>query len=163
MSLSLPVFLVGEVALLLVTQAVGGPPWTLVMLVTVVAVSLAGPRIESLAQAASSLVWLGAVHVTGDREFFFPYAMQLAATAICRGGDRGAGAAIVSGAAVTAVFLGVRVWQQASGRVLAVECAVVAAIIGVVVFLRGRLPRTPATRAALVMAAAVAAYAGLAL
>lgn len=163
MSLSLTCFLVGEVALLLVTQAVGGPPWTVVMLVTLVALSLAGPRIESLGYAASSLVWLGAVHVTGDRELFFPYAMQLAATAICRGGDRGATAAIVSGAAVAAVFLGVRVWQQANAQVLAVECAVVAAIIGGAVFLRGRLPGSPGTHAALVAAAAVAAYAGLAL
>jgi len=163
MSLSLTCFLVGEVALLLVTQAVGGPPWTVVMLVTLVALSLAGPRIESLGYAVSSLVWLGAVHVTGDRELFFPYAMQLAATAICRGGDRGATAAIVSGAAVAAVFLGVRVWQLATAQVLAVECAVVAAIIGGTLFLRGRLPRSPATHAALVAAAAVAAYASLAL
>jgi hypothetical protein len=163
MSLSLTCFLVGEVALLLVTQAVGGPPWTLVMLVTVVALSLVGPRIESLGLAASSLLWLGAFHVTADREMFFPYAMQLAATAICRGGDRGGTPALVSGTAVAAAFLGIRVWQQASARVLAVECAVAAAIVVGTVLLRRRLPRTLATQAALVAAAAVAAYAGLAL
>ena len=64
---------------------------------------------------------------------------------------------------MAAVFLGVRVWQLATSRVVAVECAVVAAIIGGAVFLRGRLPRSLATHAALVAAAAVAAYAGLAL
>jgi hypothetical protein len=163
MSPSLAVFLVGEVALLLVAQAVGGAPWTLVALVAVVTLSLSGPAVESLACAASALIWLGVFHVTGDREFFFPYSMHLAAAAICRGGDRGATAAIVAGTAVAAAFLGVRVCQQASAQVLAVECAVVAAIVGGAVLLRGRLPRTRANEAAIIAAAAVAAYAGLAL
>jgi hypothetical protein len=163
MSRSLAVFLVGEVALLLVTQAVGGPPWTVVMLASVVALSLAGPRIEALGVAAASLLWLGAFRMTGDRELFFPYAMQLAATAISRGGDRGVGFAATAGGAVAAAFLGVRIWQQATARVLAVECVVVAAIVGGAVVLRGRLPRTLASEAAIVAAAAAAAYAGLAL
>jgi hypothetical protein len=151
MSPSLAVFLVGEVALLLVAQAVGGAPWTLVALVAVVTLSLSGPAVESLACAASALIWLGVFHVTGDREFFFPYSMHLAT------------AAIVAGTAVAAAFLGVRVWQQASAQVLAVECAVAAAIVGGAVLLRGRLPRTRANQAAIIAAAAVAAYAGLAL
>ena len=163
MSRSLAVFLVGEVALLLVAQAVGGAPWTLVALVAIVTLSLSGPDVESLACAASALIWLGAFHATGDRELFFPYSMHLAAAAICRTVGRGATAAIVAGAAVAAAFLGVRVWQQASAQVLAVECAVVAAIVGVAVLLRERLPRTRANQAAIIAAAAVAAYAGLAL
>jgi hypothetical protein len=163
MSAPLAVFLVGEVALLLVTQAIGGPPWTVVMLASVVALSLAGPRLESLGLAAASLLWLAAFRVTGDRELFFPYAMQLAAVVICRGGDRGTGFAATAGGAVAAAFLGVRVWQQASAQVLAVECAVAAAIVGMAVLLCGRLPRTRATRAAIIAAAAAAAYAGLAL
>jgi hypothetical protein len=163
MSPSLTVFLVGEVALLLVAQAVGGAPWTLVAMVAVVTLSLSGPDVESLACAASALIWLVAFHVTGDRELFFPYSMHLAAATICRTGGHGATAAIVAGAAVAATFLGVRVWQQASAQVLAVECAVVAAIVGVAGLLGGWLPRTRANQAAITAAAAVAAYAGLAL
>lgn len=169
MNLSRAIFIIGEVAFLAATQAVGGPPWTVVAMVAFIALSFAGPGLQALALAVPGLGWLAASHATGNRELFFPYAMQLAAVAMCRWGERGAPASLTAGAGVAAVFFAVRFWQQATPRVLAVEFAVAAAILAGVVLVRTRAPRPAggarvfAADVAIVAAAALAAYAGLAL
>jgi hypothetical protein len=73
----------------------------------------------------------------------------------------GAGAA----ALVAAAFLGIRVMQEASWRVLAVETAVTAAVLGGVFLARGpaTVMRSWWRDTALVIAASLAAFAGLAL
>jgi hypothetical protein len=42
-----------------------------------------------------ALAWPAATRATGNRELFFPFAMQLAAVVVCRGGRPGAVRAIV--------------------------------------------------------------------
>jgi len=162
-------FIVGEVVFLAVAQAFGGPAWTVVAMAALIALSFAGPGLPSLALAAPSLGWLAASLATGNRELFFPYAMTLAAVGVCRGGDRGAMLALAAGAGVAAAFFAVRIRQQATAQVLAVEGAVAAAILAGAWLCRARAPRQPAISgvcaadAAIVAAAALAAYAGLAL
>lgn len=156
-------FIVGEAALILLAQAFGGPPWTIVAMVALVGLSVTAPAPASLALAAPSLAWLGLSHATGNRELFFPFAMHLAAAVICRAGSWRAAAGSLAGLAVVVAFFGVRIWQQATPRVLAVEAAVATAIVLGVVAARRLLPRHPVAEAAIVAAAAVAAYAGLAL
>ena len=72
------------------------------------------------------------------------------------GGSRGGGV-------VVAAFLAIRVAQQATPLVLAVELAVAAAILAATVAVRSRLLPHLGFEAALVAAAGLAAYAGLAL
>ena len=156
-------FVIGEVVFLAVAQLVGGPPWTLVGGAAFVLLAFTGPRLDTLLLAAPSLAWLGAATATGNREFFFPYAMHLAAVAVCRLAWQGVGRSLAAGGIVAAVFLAIRVAQQATPRVLAVECAVAAAILAGAAFASARWPRGGAVDAAIVAASAVLAWAGLAL
>ena len=163
MTFSKAAFIVGEVIFLFVAQAVGGPPWTLVATTAFVAMACSAPRAVAIAWAAPGLLWLMCFRLTGDRELFFPYAMHLAAVAICAAGDRGTWWAATGGAAVALAFLGIRIAQQATGRVLAVEIVVATAIVAVAVWLRTRCPRHPAVDAAIVGCSSLLAYASLAL
>lgn len=156
-------FVVGEVAFLAVAFACGGPPWTLVGGAAFTLLASAGPRLETLLLAAPSLAWLGASIATGNRELFFPYAMQLAAVVVCRLCDRGALRGLAGGGLVGGVFLAIRVAQQATPRVLAVECAVAVAILAGAALARAKWPQGGGVDAAIVAAAALAAYGGLAL
>jgi len=156
-------FIVGEVSFLAAAQIFGGPPWTLVGGVAFVLLAFAGSSVESLLLAASSLAWLAASIATGDRELFFPYAMQLAAVALCGLAKRGPAWGLAGGGMVAAAFLAVRVAQQAAPRVLAVEGAVAAAILAGAAVACARWPRRGAFDAAIIAASALLAYAGLAL
>ena len=172
MNLSAAAFIAGEVAFLAAVQVFGGPAWTVVAMAALITLSFAGPGLASLALAAPSLGWLAASLATGNRELFFPYAMTLAAVGVCRGGDRGTIWSLMAGAGVAAAFFAVRIGQQATARVLAVEVAVAVAILAGAVLGRTRAPRQPAVGgisgvaladAVIVVAASLAAYAGLAL
>lgn len=156
-------FVVGEVVFLAVAFACGGPPWTLVGGAAFALLAFAGPRLDTLLLVAPSLAWLGGSLATGNRELFFPYAMQLAAVVLCRLCGRGAAWGFGGGGLVAAAFLAIRVAQQATPRVLAVECAVAAAILAGAALARARWPQGGAIDAAIVAASALLAYAGLAL
>lgn len=156
-------FIIGEVVFLGIAQTIGGPPWTIVAMLAFVSLSWAAPRASTLALASPALLWLAAFRATGDRELFFPYAMHLAAVVACRTGDRGAGWALAGGGVVAAAFLGVRVWQMATARVLTVEAAVAAVVLAGAATAIAKLPRRLAFDGAIVAAATLAAYAGLAL
>jgi hypothetical protein len=162
-SISTLLFIVGEVILLAVTQAVGGTPWTLVAMAALIPLGFLRPDVVTIALAATCLAWPAATRATGNRELFFLFAMQLAAVVVCRGGRPGAVRAIVGGAAVVAAFLGVRLWQAATPRVLAVETIVAVVILAGSVGARIRASPGWAAEAATVAAASLAAYAGLAL
>lgn len=163
MSISTLIFLVGEVVLLAVAQAAGGLPWTLVALATLIPLGFLKPDTVTIALAATCLVWPAATQATGNRELFFPFAMQLAAVAVCRNAHRGLAWAIASGSGVVAAFLAVRLWQAATPRVLAVETIVATVILAGTVVARQRCRPHATVEAAIVAAAALAAYAGLAL
>ena len=156
-------FIVGEVLFLAVAQAVGGPPWTLVGGVAFVLLAFTGPSVEPIVLTVPSLAWLGASVATGNRELFFPYAMHLAAVALCRLAGRGIGRGLAGGGLVAAAFLAIRVGQHATPRVLSVESAVAAAILAGAAVACARWPRRGAVDAAIVAASALLACAGLVL
>ena len=170
------IFIIVELLFLAVTLMFGGPPWTVIGAIAVVAQTLGGVRIESLALVVPSLAWLALSHATGNRELFFPYTMYLASCVALwnsqRATQRAAWLGPLGGAAIVAAFMVIRILQQATVRVLAVEFVVAAAILALVVvtgsWSRRRVAHvTPAAhfawRAAIVAASSLLAYASLAI
>lgn len=146
-------------ALLLLGFAIfyGGWPWALMAAIWVVALRTGEDGNGSLLQAAvSGLFWLALFHWTGDRRLFFPFSMQVAASAACRWRVQGKWTAVAAGAVVTAVFTAVRLLQSASAHVLGVELVVAAAVLSIGLVL---LPFTGKWAAS--TAAALLALAGL--
>lgn len=171
--------LLAEFTLLAAAQVFGGPPWTVLAAVAIVLESAAGLRLAGLLRLSGAFVWLAAFVVTGNRELFFCFAMTLAAHATMQFVTRSWQAGGLAGGLVVAAFLGFRVAQQATARVLAVEALVALAILAASLLAHGLLARSSAAtttdadeataRAALirgdtaiVAAAAVASYCGLA-
>ena len=170
------IFIIVELLFLAVTHMFGGPPWTVIGAIAVVAQTLGGLRIESLALVVPSLAWLAFSHTTGNRELFFPYAMYLASCVALRDSQqatqRSAWLGPLGGVAIVAAFMVIRILQQATVRVLVVEFVIAAAILALVVaagsWSRGRVAHvapsaTFAWRAAIIVAASLLAYASLAI
>jgi hypothetical protein len=166
------VFIIVELLFLAVTHIFGGPPWTVIGAIAVVAQTLGGVRIESLALVVPSLAWLALSHATGNRELFFPYTMYLASCVALRDSQRAAWLGPLGGAAIVAAFMVIRILQQATVRVLAVEFVVATAILALVV-VAGSWSRRRVTHiataahfawlAAIVAASSLLAYASLAI
>ena len=166
------VFIVVELIFLAVAHCFGGPPWAVIGALAVVLLALGGIRIESLALMVPSLAWLGLSHATGNRELFFPYTMYLASCVALRATERTPWLGPLGGAAIVALFMVIRILQQATLRVLVVEFVVAAAILALVVvagsWSRRRLahvapPTNFACRAVIVAASSLLAYASLAI
>jgi hypothetical protein len=154
-----------ELAILAVAQVLGGPPWTVLAALALVAESIGGLGVPGLMRLAACLVWVAAFRTMGNRELFFPYAMYLAAHAGLHLAARDVRLGIVGSVLVVAAFLAFRVVQGASRGVLAVELAVAAAIMIGVFVTRQLAPvvRHDRRDVALAVAASVAACAGLSL
>jgi hypothetical protein len=167
------IFIVVELLFLAVAHVFGGPPWTVIGALAVVLLALGGIRIESLALMVPSLAWLALSHATGNRELFFPYTMYLASCVALRDSQRATQRVTwlgpLGGAAIVATFMVIRILQQATLRVLAVEFVVAAAILALVVVARSWSRRhgvhvNPfAWHAAIVVASSLLAYASLAI
>jgi len=169
-----------ELGLLAAAQFAGGTPWTVVAAVALVLQAAAGLTPLGLARLALAFAWLGLTQLTENRELFFCFSMTLAVhlAVLCDSRRWRLGSA--AGGLIVAVFLGFRIAQQATLKVLAVEAAV-AAVILVVSLLAHQLitrqlqcqgpvttsaePRARCVLAttAIVLIASIAAYAGLAL
>ena len=174
--MSSAVFIIVELLFLAATHIFGGPPWAVIGAIAVVAQTLGGVRIESLALVVPSLAWLALSHATGNRELFFPYTMYLASCVALRNSQRATQRAAwlgpLGGAAIVAAFMVIRILQQATVRVLAVEFVVAAAILALVV-VAGSWSRRRVTHiataahfawlAAIVAASSLLAYASLAI
>lgn len=156
-------FLAVEVAYLAATHVLGGPPWTVVGMFGFLAPAATGFRPAALLPLAPSLAWLVLFRITGNRELFFPFAMSVAASVAVSLAARDTRLGAVGGGLVVAVFLAIRILEQATRQVLMVELVVAAAILGAVVAALATLRRRPAMDAGLVVAAGLLAYAGLAL
>jgi hypothetical protein len=147
----------------------GGPPWTVIGAIAIVAMTLGGARIGSLALMVPSLVWLGLSYSTGNRELYFPYTMYLAGCVALRIAPASRWIGPVGGAAIVAAFMVIRVLQQATVRVLAVEFVVAAVILACVVAARALGRRYPgnvvpvARDATIMVASSLLAYASLVL
>ena len=170
--MSTTVFIIVELLFLAVAHCFGGPPWAVIGAIAVVAQTLGGVRMESLALVVPSLAWLGLSHATGNRELFFPYTMYLASCVALRESRRAAWLGPLGGAVVVAAFMVIRILQQATVRVLVVEFVVAAAILALVLVARWWSRRhgkqvahvTPfAWQAAIVVASSLLAYASLAI
>jgi hypothetical protein len=170
--MSTVVFIIVELLFLAVAHSFGGPPWTVISALAVVLLAFRGIRIESLVLIVPSLVWLALSHATGNRELFFPYTMYLASCVAVRAAERPAWLGPVGGGVVVAVFMVIRILQQATVRVLAVELVVAVAILALVVVAGSWSRRhseqvahvTPvAWHAAIVVGSSLLAYASLAI
>ncbi len=100
-------------AALAAAAGVGGWYWALIC------------AVSFLLGSAPGLIWLAAFAVTGDRRLFFPFTLHYAVLFGCWW-NRGFAA---GGAIILTLFAIVRIEQQASFRVLAVELAVAAVAI----------------------------------
>ena len=125
-------FVVLEMLFLAAAHWLGGPPWTALGAVAIVVQAVVRPRVSRLLLLVPAVVWLALFHVTGNRELFFPYAMALTAFIILPIAARTAWQGWLAGGLMVGAFLAIRLAQQASGQVLAVELAVAAVVLGMV-------------------------------
>jgi hypothetical protein len=157
------VFLLLEAGFLAAGFLLAGPPATLLGMLAVWAQLFVDGRVRSLGLLLPSLGWLTAAAVTGNRALFFPYAMYLAGFVAVRLMARAAWQAWLGGATVVAAFLVIRVLQNATRQVLAVESLAAVAILAVVLAAGRRCRRGSPAEALLVAAGSLAASACLAL
>ncbi len=155
------VFLLLEMLFLAAAHWLGGPPWTAVGAVAIVSQAFVRPQPARLLLLVPALVWLGLFRLSGNRELFFPYAMALAACVSLPLAARSTW--LGGGGLMVGTFLLIRILQQAGGRVLAVELAVAAVILALVLAVASRARGRWSLKAAIVATASLLAYAGLAL
>jgi len=156
-------FLVIEAALIAVAALVGGPAWTSMMVLAVLAEVAAGSQLTGLAWLAAASGWLVAATVSQNRELFFPFAIALAAVMACRVRRRSLAAATIAAAVGVVVFLAIRLAQQATWQVLFTEAVVAGGILLVIVAGCRWLPERPWATGLLMGTASALAYAGLSL
>jgi hypothetical protein len=161
-------FIVVEVLFLAITHMYGGPPWAIVGMVAfiaqIVTQTFNGFRTDALALVVPSLLWLAFFRGTGNRELFFPYTMYLASGVAVRAAERSPWLGLGGGGLVVAVFMIIRVLQNATSRVLAVELVIAAAILAFALAARAwSRTHTIAQDVALVAVSSLLAYASLAL
>lgn len=156
-------FLVIELVFLAVTHVYGGPPWTVLAMIALIAQIATDFRLGPLALLMPSLAWLALHRVTGDRELYFPFAMYLAAFVGLLASARGPWRGFLGGGIVVAAFLAIRRLQDASPRVLAVEAAVACVILAVAVIACAAFGKRAAAAPTILVLSSLAAYAALAL
>ncbi|QOY87699.1 hypothetical protein [Paludibaculum fermentans] len=143
------------VALLTSAAFLGGWPWALMAAILVVTLRTRESGGWAMLQAAAGgLFWLALFHWTGDRRLFFPFSMQVAASAACLWRINGKWAAVAVGALVTGVFAGIRLLQSASAHVLGVELIVAAVVLAAGLALLPYTGRWGASTAAALLALA---------
>ena len=161
-------FIVVEVLFLAIAHVYGGPPWAIVGMVAFIAQiftqTISGFRAESLLLVVPSLLWLGLFHATGNRELFFPYTMYLASGVALRAAERSPWLGLCGGGVIVAAFMIIRIVQNATSRVLAVELVIAVVILAfVLAALAWSRTHTLARDAAIVAVSSLLAYASLAL
>lgn len=157
-------FIAAELLFLTLTTLAGGPSWTLLGMIAVVAIAIADLRLAAILRLAPALVWLGLFRFTGNRELFFPYAMFLAshlALMLATAWNRTIG--LAGGGLIVAAFMTIRGVERATGNVLAVELAVAVGILMLVFATRSMTRTSPTGDTLISVAASLLAYASLAL
>jgi hypothetical protein len=160
---AIPAFIAVELAFLAAAHLLGGPPWVALGVLACVTQVMSDFRLRSLLGIAPALGWLVASYATGNRELFFPYAMYLAAHVASQFAGRDWKTVAVAGGTVVMAFLMIRVLQDATLPVLAVEFFVALAILAGIVCGIIIMAKRPWASMALATMASIAAYAGLAL
>ncbi len=156
-------FIAAELAFLAAAHFLGGPPWVALGVLAFAGQVVADFRLGPLVGLAPAAVLMGAHHLTGNRELFFPYAMALAVHLAGQFVGRGRVAAAVTSSLLVAAFLAIRVMQAATAKVLAVELAVAAVILAATVAVLPAAVKRPWGALIVTALAACLAYAGLTL
>jgi hypothetical protein len=99
--------------------------------------------------------------VSGDRELFFPFAMYLASHVALGFSQRNIWLASLGGGGIVAAFMTIRVLQNATFRVLAVELVVAVAILAVALVAHAWSRKQAASDALIVAGASLLAYVSL--
>jgi hypothetical protein len=154
-------FLAVELLFLGATHVLGGPPWTMIGMIAFIAQVFIGVRLESVARLLPSLLWLVLFRVSGDRELFFPYTMYLASHVALGFSQRNIWLASLGGGGIVAAFMTIRVLQNATFRVLAVELVVAVAILAVALVAHAWSRKQAASDALIVAGASLLAYVSL--
>ena len=156
------VFVVLEMLFLAGAHWLGGPPWVVLGAATVVFQSVMKPHTRGLLYQIPAAIWLICFYLVHNRELFFPYSIALAAcvTRLFEGRSRWPG--FLAGACIVTLFMLVRILQQATPRVLAVELAVAVIILIALQAFHGRRWRNQLMSLLIVGLASILAYIGLA-
>jgi len=160
---SIATFIVLEILSLAATQIWGGWPWTAINATAIGVLAAVDLRPAALAMAAPSLVWLALFQATGNRELFFPFTIHLASLVALRLGRENLWGGMAGGGLIGGLFLAIRASQQASPKVLGVECVVAALILAVVLATLPLSREKNAAQGGVVVLASLLAYASLAL
>ncbi len=149
-------------ALVAFAATVAGWEWALVTLCGSGVALASDRRWQAVAGAgAVSLIWIALFELTGDRRLFFPFSMQYAVQAACLLRGRVACPWIAGGGALVALFTAIRIWQQATFRVLAVELLIAAAVLGIAALAFARSGGGIRARIAAGVLGSILAFAGL--
>ncbi len=156
-------FLLTEVGFLSALGVWGGPAWVGIIVPGILVEIYSGSKMCSLGMLMPAGLWLLLCRFTGNREFFFPYAMYVTAFVVSRLWEKSPAAASAAGFFCGGLFLSIRWYQDASTSVLMTEGAVAVGIVfAMVVFCWQGLNRGWIQYLGLI-AASLLAYAGLAL
>ena len=155
-------FVAAEAGLIAVAAWFGGPAWTAMTVLALLAEVTAGSQLVGLALLLPAFGWLAAAQITENRELFFPFAITLAACMACRLRRRSFAAAVAGAVFGMGVFLAIRLAQQASWQVLTTEAAVTAGILLVIAAACRWLPERAWATGLVMAVAAGLGYAGLA-
>ncbi len=138
--------------------ALGGWEWAVITAIgVVVALGAEMGWQPVVAMGMVGLAWLVLFRITGDSRLFFPYSMQYAVQVACLLKGRVKWPVLSGGGSVVAVFALIRVWQQATLPVLAVELMVAAIVLGAAAVAYGRVK----SRVGAAALGSVLAFAGL--
>lgn len=160
---SIATFIVLEILFLAATQVWGGWPWTAIGAAAIAALAAIDLRPVALALVAPSLVWLACFRLTGNRELFFPFTIHLASLVALRLGRGKPWLGVAGGGLIGGLFLAIRAAQQASAKVLGVECVVAVLILTLVLATLPVTRERSALGGGVVVLASLLAYASLAL
>jgi hypothetical protein len=129
---SIATFIALEILFLAAAQVWGGWPWTAIGAAAIALLAAVDLRPSALALVGPSLVWLAFFRATGNRELFFPFTIHLASLVALRLGRGKPWQGATGGGLIGGLFLAIRAAQQASAKVLGVECVVAVLILKLV-------------------------------
>lgn len=161
--LSSLLFVVGEASIIALVAFMGGPAWTGMTVLALLAEVAAGSHLAGLVWLTVAVGWLAVAQVTQNRELFFPFAIAVTALIACRLRRRSLAVSMLGAIAGVFVFLAIRVAQQATWQVLATEAAVASGILLVIVTGCRWLPERSWATGVLMAVASMLAYLGLSL
>ena len=156
-------FVAVEAGVIALAAFMGGPAWTGMTVLALLAEVAAGSQLAGLVWLTVAFAWLAVAQFTQNRELFFPFAIAVTALIACRLRRRSLAVSSLGAIAGVLAFLAIRVAQQATWQVLATEAAVASGILLVIVAGCRWLPERTWVTGLLMAVASMLAYLGLGL